>query len=100
MFGKKKSATPPFTYEDIELGDVVRDTITCYVGVVVAYTTWLNKCRRITVQSRELKDGKPIEACAFDIEQLEIVEKGTQPDKPFTGGARADTGARPTVPNR
>lgn len=87
-------------YESIELGDKVKDTITGYKGIVVAFTTWLNKCRRLTVQSEELKDGKPIDAHVFDIEQLELVKKGKQPAKAFTGGGRADTGSRPSGPSR
>lgn len=88
------------TYEDIALGDTVRDTITGYTGVVIAYTTWLNKCRRISVQSTELKDGKPIDHVVFDIEQLELVKKGKQHEKPPTGGVRPDTGARASTPSR
>jgi hypothetical protein len=88
------------SYEQIELGDEAEDTITGYRGVVVAYTTWLNKCRRVTIQSRELRDGKPLDTQVFDIEQLALVAKGKQPDKPYTGGSRADTGARPSAPTR
>lgn len=87
-------------FEQIELGDDVKDNITGYAGVVIAFTTWLNKCRRITVQSRELKDGKPIDSQVFDIEQLTIVKKGRQPEKAYTGGARPDTGARSAEPSR
>lgn len=88
------------TYEDIELSDEVKDTITGYSGVVVAFTTWLNLCRRITVQSREMKDGKPVEAQVFDIEQLRLVKKGKKPAKAPTGGVRPNTGARPSSPTR
>jgi hypothetical protein len=88
------------SYEDIELGDEAKDTITGYKGVVVAFTTWLNKCRRLTLQSRELKDGKPIDVQVFDIEQLQLVKKGKQPEKPYTGGSRPNTGSRPSNPMR
>lgn len=87
-------------YEQIQLGDIAKDAITGYEGVVVAYTTWLNRCRRITLQAREMKDGKPIENQTFDIEQLVLVSKGQQPRKPYTGGGRADVGGRPSGPTR
>lgn len=86
-----------WSYEDIELGDTVRDSISGLTGIVVAYTTWLNRCRRITVQPKELKDGKPVDHSCFDIEQLELIKKGTQPKKPFTGGDRQDVAARSAV---
>jgi hypothetical protein len=89
-----------WSYEDIELGDEVKDTISGYKGVVVAFTTWLNKCRRITVQSRKLESGKPVENQTFDIEMLELVKKGKQPQKPYTGGGRPNVGARPAGPTR
>jgi hypothetical protein len=60
----------------------------------------LNKCRRLTVQSREMKEGKPLDGQVFDIEQLTLVKKGRQPEKAYTGGSRASTGARPSSPTR
>lgn len=83
------------SYEGIELGDIVRDTITGFTGVAVAYTTWLNKCRRIGVQCCDLKDGKPVDLQTFDIEQLVIKRKGKKPEKPHTGG-----GGRPDAVQR
>lgn len=59
----------------IKLGALARDTITGYTGVVIAITDWLNGCRRITIQSKELKDGKPVDNCTFDLEQLDLVEE-------------------------
>lgn len=58
----------------IKLGDKARDTITGYTGIVVADTTWLNGCRRLTLQAGELKDGKPIDSYCVDEGQLEKVE--------------------------
>jgi hypothetical protein len=86
---------------DCKLGDDVRDTITGYVGCVVSKTEWLNGCWRIGVQSRELKDGKPIDNCVFDVEQLEVV-KAAKKEMPVerTGGDRPNAGARPSSPSR
>jgi hypothetical protein len=58
---------------DIDLGDIVKDSITDLRGVVVAITDWLNGCQRVTVQPKELKDGKPVETSTFDVEQLELL---------------------------
>lgn len=89
--------------QDCALGLEVRDTITGYRGVVVAKTEWLNHCWRIMVQTRELKDGKPIDSVAFDVEQLEAVPDAARVriDKEIeTGGDRPDAGARPATPSR
>jgi hypothetical protein len=59
----------------IELGDIGKDKISGFTGVVVAITTWLHACRRITLQPRELKDGEPVKNCTFDGPQIELVEK-------------------------
>lgn len=78
---------------NLNLGDLVKDTVTGFTGVIVAYTTWLNGCIRVTVQPRELKDGKAIESCGFDIEQMVLVEAGVIGEKPVekrTGGPMPD----------
>lgn len=58
----------------ISLGDLVRDIITGYDGVVVAKTSWLTGCDRFGVQSRDLKDGKLIEPEWFDDTRLLVIE--------------------------
>ena len=78
---KEKSMRPT-----IRLGDVAKDSITGYSGVVVAITEWLNGCQRITIQTRELKDGKPVESVTFDAEQIEVVEPKAQPAVSPSGG--------------
>ena len=45
----------------IDLGDVAKDTITGFEGVVVAQSKWLHGCVRMTLQPRELKEGKPLD---------------------------------------
>lgn len=74
----------------IEVADEVQDRITGFKGIAIARTEWLNGCVRLTVQPQELKDGKPIDAQAFDEEQLALLEKGK-------GRAKAPTGA-PVIP--
>jgi hypothetical protein len=56
----------------VELGQTVKDAITGYEGVAVSITTYLHGCNRIRVQSREMKDGKPVEDQVFDEQQLII----------------------------
>lgn len=76
--------------EKIDLGDVARDMITGFTGVVIATTKWLHGCERMTLQPRELKDGRPIESCTFDAPQLELVEKRAARGTSHTGGPRPE----------
>lgn len=77
---------------EIKLGQMVRDTISGYEGKVVAITNWLYGCRRITVASDKLHDGKPVDSQCFDEPQLEIRDPNETKGEP-TGGAD-----RPTPP--
>lgn len=61
---------------EIELGDLVRDRITGFEGVVVAVTHWITGCARISIQPQSLnKEGQPTELATIDITQLELLEK-------------------------
>lgn len=71
---------------DIRLGDEAKDSITGLTGVVVAITVWLNGCERVSIQPRELKDGRPVEPSAFDVEQLEVVKASASVPLRKTGG--------------
>jgi hypothetical protein len=73
-----------------ELGDLAKDTITGIQGVVVAITYWLNGCVRLQLQPREHKEGKPAEPCGFDVEQVELVERGV-----VFGPAKQSGGPKP-----
>jgi len=59
----------------IKPGDLVKDKITGFEGIVVARTEWLYQCVRISVQPQSLHDGKPIDCQTFDEEQLEVLEE-------------------------
>lgn len=76
--------------DEIRLGDLARDTITGFEGVVVGITQWLHGCRRFVIQPRELKDGKPIETQSFDEPQLVLVQR-----RAVLEGSRATGGPRP-----
>lgn len=78
---------------NVALGDIAKDTISGFQGVVVATTDWLNGCKRITIQPMELKDGKPIDSFTFDVEQIQVVEAGPKIVSRMTGGDRDDRSA-------
>ncbi len=60
---------------EIQLGDIARDTITGYEGKVVGVTDWLYQCRRIGLQSMKLdKDGGPRDIEWFDELQCSLME--------------------------
>lgn len=62
----------------MKVGDLLRDQITGLQGVAICRTEWLHGCIRWTLQPRELKDGKPVDSCTFDQEQLELVQTALQ----------------------
>jgi hypothetical protein len=70
----------------IALGDIARDTITGFTGVVFAETKFLHGCRRLSLQPRELKDGVPVAGSTFDEPQLELVQRGYAKETIDTGG--------------
>lgn len=80
----------------VNLGDVARDTITGFTGVVIAETKWLHGCRRLTIQPQELKDGKPVDACSFDDPQVELVRPKAAKTTSDTGGPRPEPATRKT----
>lgn len=60
---------------NIELGDKVKDIITGFTGIVQVTEIWRNGNTKAQVQSKELKDGKPLPGVIFDYEELEVVTK-------------------------
>lgn len=74
----------------IELGVQARDKVTGYTGIVVGRTEWLYGCFRYTVQSQELKDGKPVEPMGFDEDALEVVGASIAEPIKAVGGPRDD----------
>ena len=92
------------------LGDTVKHTITGFEGVVVAFTTWLNGCERLSVQPTKMtKEGKPHDSAVFDIQELVVTKAGTHaatpapsPEAPVrrTGGDRPNVGRGQKTPER
>jgi hypothetical protein len=83
----------------MKLGDVAKDTITGFSGVITAEHRYLNGCVRMSLQPTELKDGKPLDAVVFDIEQLQLVQQDAHPQLSRTGGPEHEP-ARPAPPAR
>jgi hypothetical protein len=83
------SAIPRHT-PTVQLGDVVRDRVTGFQGVIVARTEWLNGCWRITVTPPADKDGKLADSQTFDEFQLELVASTRHVPNKHTGGPRED----------
>jgi hypothetical protein len=72
----------------IELGDLAKDNITGFTGIVVARTEWINNCTRFTLQPQKLKDGTPIEQQTFDEMQLRVLKENVIRAHQVTGGPR------------
>lgn len=86
------------TDDAIELGDVAKDSITGFTGVVIGRTKWLHGCVRLTLQPQEMKDGKPLEPHTFDEPQLVLVTKAVQPTTGHAGGPRPEPMRRAEPP--
>lgn len=63
--------------DKIELGDLAKDTITGYVGVVVSFTKHITGCDRFTLQAQltEKEASKLPDAYNFDVTTIELVKK-------------------------
>ena len=74
--------------DSLALGDKAKDDITGYQGVIVAITEWLNGCRRTTIQTSEMVEGKPVESQTFDAEQVSRVGRNppAKREQSRTGG--------------
>lgn len=83
----------------IELGARVKDRVTGYTGIVTCRSEWLYGCIRYSVQSQELRDGKPIESIGTDEDQLEVLED-PKPQKKTTRGGPTPAASRAPDPKR
>ena len=75
----------------IELGMIAKDIITGFAGVVIIKTNYLSSVDRLSLQPRDLKEGKVRDSEDFDITQLEVtfkekvIEAQTTEQKIFLG---------------
>jgi len=62
--------------ERIELGDLVRDTISQYEGICLAKVTYLTGCDQVGIKPQGMKkDGGTHETLYFDEPFVEVVRK-------------------------
>jgi hypothetical protein len=84
----------------IQLGDLVKDEITGFEGIVTGKHKWIHGCKRYSVQPRNLdKDNKPIAAQSFDEPQLILLTKRAELKQSvrttgMTGGPRDEPSQR------
>lgn len=60
----------------IKLGQQVRDAVTGLTGIAVSIHTYMQGCRRITIQPPMAADGKVPDPYTVDEHQLEVVSDG------------------------
>jgi len=89
----------------LKMGNIVRDTITGFQGIMIGRTDWLYGCSRIGIEPTDLdKDGKPRDPAWFDEQRIVTVEDRSPPVSPesraTTGGPRDDGASRRADPSR
>ena len=93
-----KIEQPKFKFN---LGEELSDKITGYQGLEAARTEWLYGCRRYMLQSKEMKDGKPVESLHCDemaLQRVKAAPKGKRIQE--TGGPHDDPVRGQTVTRR
>jgi hypothetical protein len=70
MFGRKKKEPSMTRGFQFELGDIVKDKVTGFSGVVTGRCDHISGCDTFGVQPRELKDGAPHDQKWFDEPRL------------------------------
>ena len=56
------------------LGKIVKDTVTGLKGTAVEKIEYLNGCIQYKIQPKMVKDGVPVKALWYDLQQLELVK--------------------------
>ena len=59
----------------VELGDLAKDVITGFTGVVKYHTKYMHNCDAFGLQPQELKDGVVIKLDTFDAPGVVVVKK-------------------------
>jgi hypothetical protein len=61
-------------------GDEAKDVVTGFRGIIVARTTWLHGCDRLSIAPTKLgSDGTPVKEHLFDEDRIEIIKKAKVP---------------------
>lgn len=63
----------------VKLGQKIRDTVTGLTGIAVSVHSYLQGCRRITIQPPMAADGKVPDSYTVDEPQVEIIDDGIMP---------------------
>lgn len=71
---------------NFDLGALVRDKITGFTGIIVTRSQWLYGCNVYGLQSKELKDGLPLDRKFFDEPAIELIEAAKDTQRLSTGG--------------
>ena len=74
----------------VRMGDMVKDKVSGFSGVIVSEHNFLNGCTRMTVQPLIDKDGKLPDTHTFDEPQLEVVKKDVAESEPKEGRTGGD----------
>lgn len=75
----------------IQLGNIVRDTVTDLVGTATSRVEYLNGCIQYAVLPKVGADNKIPEAYYIDHQRLEFVDDGVAVKRSPTGGPQRDT---------
>jgi len=59
----------------VELGDLAKDTITGFIGVVKYHSKYMHNCDAFGLQPQDLKDGVPIDVKQFDAPGVVVCKK-------------------------
>ena len=59
----------------IKLGSIAQDKYSGFKGTVIAKTTWLYGCDRVTLKPHGTNEGKTIPAECFDEPQVDVVDE-------------------------
>lgn len=72
----------------IQLGDLAKDRISGFVGIVTGRGEYIYGCVQILLAPREVREGKPCDSHWFDEGRCEVVEAGVVA-KPDSAAERA-----------
>ena len=74
----------------INLGDVVKDTLTGLKGTVIGRTEWLYGCVRVIIQPTGVKDGKTADVTTVDEPQCVVIKKAKSATVPPRHGPKPE----------
>ena len=81
--------------EEIQFGDKVKDTVTGFSGIVTAKAFYATGCNQLLVQPKLSKKNTWSSPHWFDIERVELVEKGKVDIKASPSGGPRGAEAAP-----